>query len=69
MSITINKVQHGPLHLSLHKEDWPVKTPFRITGHTWDAFKVVVVELSDGQCIGRGEGLPIHYLGESQDSI
>jgi L-alanine-DL-glutamate epimerase-like enolase superfamily enzyme len=56
-------------HLSVHVEKWKTKIPFRITGHTWDAFSVVVVELTDGVHQGRGEGLPVYYLHETVEKL
>lgn len=51
--------------VSFHGEVWATETPFRITGSSRSTFEVVVVEISEGEVTGRGEGLPIHYLGES----
>jgi L-alanine-DL-glutamate epimerase-like enolase superfamily enzyme len=56
------------LELSAHVEEWAAKIPFRITNHQWDAFKVVVVELTDGVHVGRGEAVPVYYL-ETFDSV
>ena len=44
-------------------------SPFRINGlcKEWD--EVVVVELTDGVYVGRGEGVPVHYLKESAQSL
>jgi L-Ala-D/L-Glu epimerase len=56
------------LELSMHIEEWGAKIPFRITDHQWDAFKVVVVELTDGVNVGRGEGVPVYYL-ETFESV
>lgn len=53
------------MKLSLHIESWAMRTPFRVTGKVFDAFDMLVVELQDGDALGRGEGLPIHYLGET----
>lgn len=53
------------LEVSVHIEEWPTKIPFRITGLSLNAFRTVAVEISDSVHVGRGEGLPIHYLGES----
>ncbi len=58
-----------PLGLSLHIEEWTAKIPFRITGHLWDAFRVIVVELTDGKHKGRGEALPVYYLNETANSL
>src|SRR5262245_31105218 len=58
-----------PLQLSAHIEEWAVRAPFRITGYCWNSFRLVVVELSDGHHVGRGEGLPVYYLRETADSL
>jgi L-Ala-D/L-Glu epimerase len=57
------------LQLSVRIEEWPTKIPFRITGRTWNAFRLVVVEMTDGEHIGRGEALPVFYLEETADSL
>jgi L-alanine-DL-glutamate epimerase-like enolase superfamily enzyme len=57
------------LHLSVHIEEWASKIPFRIAGFSWNTFKVVLVELSDGKHVGRGEGLPVYYLHETVDGL
>jgi L-Ala-D/L-Glu epimerase len=58
-----------PLQLSVHAESWATQNPYRITGHTWESNEVIVVELSDGEHVGRGEGMPVYYLGETVDSL
>lgn len=57
------------MKLSLHKTSWPLKKPFRITGHVFETCDCVVVEISDKGCIGRGEGVGAYYLGENVDGI
>jgi L-alanine-DL-glutamate epimerase-like enolase superfamily enzyme len=57
------------MKLSFHIEEWATRIPFRITGHLWTAFQVVVVELSQGEHHGRGEGLPVYYLNESIETV
>jgi len=57
------------MRLTLHIEEWAAKIPFRITGLTREAFRLVVVELAEGGHVGRGEGMPVHYLNESADSL
>jgi L-Ala-D/L-Glu epimerase len=53
----------------MHTEEWAVKIPFRITNHRWDNNRVIVVELSNGHQVGRGEGMPVYYLNETADSL
>jgi len=53
------------LKLSLHHEDWPAATPFRITGKVWTSFAALVVELFDGEHVGRGEAEGVYYRDET----
>jgi L-alanine-DL-glutamate epimerase-like enolase superfamily enzyme len=55
--------------LSVHTESWPAARPFRITGREWNSFDSVVVELSHGGSVGRGEALGVFYSGETATSI
>lgn len=50
-------------------ETWPLTTPFTITGHTFEAATLLYVEISQGGCVGRGEGAGVYYLGENGDSL
>lgn len=45
----------GPVALQVQTERWPFKSPFRITGHTWEALEVVLVTLAKEGRKGRGE--------------
>ncbi len=57
--------QHlGPLKLTLKLEEWPLKVPFRITGHTWESLTVVVVTLACGGKEGRGEAAGVFNKGD-----
>jgi L-Ala-D/L-Glu epimerase len=42
-------------------EQWPLITPFRITGRTWHALDAVVVSLEKDGHVGRGEGEGVYY--------
>jgi L-alanine-DL-glutamate epimerase-like enolase superfamily enzyme len=55
--------------LRVGKESWPLKMSFRITGHTWQALEVVVVELEARRVVGRGEAAGVYYRGETADAI
>lgn len=55
--------------LSLHTEHWPVRTPFRIAGHTWDGVNLVICEIEQDGKVGRGEGAGVYYAGESTATI
>lgn len=43
--------------------------PFAITGVVYRALEVAVVELSDGEFVGRGEAAGVDFLGEDIDSV
>lgn len=57
------------MNLSIHTEDWPAARPFRITGHVWNSFESVVVELSHDGAVGRGEALGVFYANETAASM
>ncbi len=56
-------------HISFHRESWTSAAPFRITGRTYLEFNTLVVEISEGAHRGRGEAMPIHYLGDSVEAM
>ncbi|HEY0975793.1 MAG TPA: dipeptide epimerase [Solimonas sp.] len=56
-------------HFSVHREAWAAAAPFRITGRTYLEFNTVVVELGVDAHVGRGEAMPIHYLGDSVEAM
>lgn len=58
-----------PRRLSVHKTIWPLRSPFRITGHIFENIDPVCVEIAEGELIGRGEGVSVYYLGETSDSL
>lgn len=55
--------------LSVNIVTWPLKTPFRITGRSYDSITPVVVEISEAGHIGRGEGMGVYYIGETPETI
>jgi L-alanine-DL-glutamate epimerase-like enolase superfamily enzyme len=57
--------QNGSLSLRLAIEQWPLKVPFRITGHTWDVLDVLVVSVEREGRVGRGEAAGIYYKNDS----
>jgi len=57
------------MKLDVHGEIWPVIVPFRITGVTFTSFQSIVVELSDGGHVGRGEALGVYYANETISSM
>ena len=57
------------MKVSLHLEDWELVQPFRISGHEWITSPTLVVELTYGDFIGRGEAQGVFYLNETAESI
>ena len=57
------------MKLSVHIEDWVLKQPFRISGREWHTSAVLVVQISDGNNVGSGEGQGVYYLNETTDSM
>jgi L-alanine-DL-glutamate epimerase-like enolase superfamily enzyme len=55
--------------LSLHTESWPIRTPFRITGATWEHSQVVICEIEQDGEVGRGEGVGVYYRDETPASM
>jgi L-alanine-DL-glutamate epimerase-like enolase superfamily enzyme len=43
--------------------------PFRIAGHVFDSWDMIVVTLDDGAHIGRGEGSGVFFLGEGAEQM
>lgn len=52
------------MRVSVHRESWPMKAPFAITGHVFESLESVVVMLEQDGATGRGEGVPVYYLQE-----
>jgi L-alanine-DL-glutamate epimerase-like enolase superfamily enzyme len=46
-------------------ERLPLKAPFRITGHVWEAIDVLVVSLEKDGCVGRGEAAGVYFKGDT----
>lgn len=57
------------LQLQANIEKWPTKAPFHITGYTFTDFEALVVDLSDGDMVGRGEGLGVYYKNDTPTSM
>lgn len=55
--------------LSVRVERWPAREVLRITGHTFESFDLIVVQVQHGNHIGQGEALGVYYLGETADSL
>jgi L-alanine-DL-glutamate epimerase-like enolase superfamily enzyme len=60
---------NGPLRLELSLEQWPLVSPFRITGYTWESIPVLLVRLEkDGQ-VGQGEAAGVYYKNDTPASM
>jgi L-Ala-D/L-Glu epimerase len=57
------------LSIEAKEEIWPLKQPFRISRGSRTEARVVVVTLSDGKHIGRGEGIPLARYNQSIASV
>lgn len=51
--------------LTVREEYWASKAPFRISGHSWDGFDLVVCELHEDGRLGRGEAAGVFYFDET----
>ncbi|MGK2925867.1 MAG: N-acetyl-D-Glu racemase DgcA [Lysobacterales bacterium] len=50
-------------------EPWSMKTPFRITGHTFSEAQLLYVTIAERGARGHGEAAGVYYLGETGDSL
>lgn len=50
-------------------ESWPLRAPFRITGHVFTEQTVVVVTLHADGVSGRGEASGVYYSGDTPEEI
>jgi L-Ala-D/L-Glu epimerase len=57
------------LRIEAQEEVWPLKKVFRISRGSRTEARVVVVTVSDGQHIGRGEGVPIARYNQTAASV
>lgn len=57
------------MDINLHITDWVLTQPFRISGNEWINSRCLVVQLQDGDFIGRGEAQGVFYLDETAESI
>ena len=57
------------MRLEIRTETWDYVTPFRITDYVFTAAELLVVSLSDGEALGRGEAGGVYYHGETPASM
>ena len=55
--------------LSVRQEDWTFREPFGIAGDVSYSEPAIVVELQDGDLVGRGEAEGIYYFDETPASM
>src|SRR5438874_10454911 len=55
--------------IEAHEQSWPLDKPFRISRGTRTEARVVVVTVTDGKYIGRGEAVPIRRYNQSANLI
>jgi L-alanine-DL-glutamate epimerase-like enolase superfamily enzyme len=67
--VAAHRVSLTTLKIEAWEEIFPLNHPFRISRGSRTEAYVVTVSMSDGQCIGRGEGVPIARYNQSADSV
>jgi len=55
--------------LTVRQESWPIRGTFTIARGSRSTAEVVVVELREGDLVGRGECVPYPRYGESVDTV
>lgn len=55
--------------VTVRSESWPLAAPFRISRGTKLTAEVVVVEIHEGDAVGRGESVPYARYGETVESV
>ena len=58
-----------PYSLNIHTEAWPLAGAFRISRGTRRVSDVLMIEVNDGNYVGRGECFPYARYGEDIDSV
>ena len=59
----------SPLSIDAHEEIWPLRQPFRISRGSRTEAQTVVLTVSDGEHIGRGECVPVARYNQSIASV
>jgi L-alanine-DL-glutamate epimerase-like enolase superfamily enzyme len=55
--------------VSARIEHWRMHAPFQITGHVFKALDCVVIDIADGDRIGRGEAAGVYYLKDTAELV
>lgn len=53
------------MKISCWAEHWPLKQPFRISGHAFDGLDVVMVAVESDGLRGLGEAAGVYYRRET----
>lgn len=59
----------GPAKLSYGIEKFPIRAPFRISGHEFTEFVVVTLSVERNGSVGRGEAAGVYYLNDDADNV
>lgn len=55
--------------LDCRRERWPLARPFAISSGVYHSVDIIVVEIVDGACSGRGEAAGVFFRGENVASM
>ncbi len=61
----MNTRSNGARRLSWHAETWALREPFSFNGQHWTDYALLVCEVEEAGCVGRGEAFGVYYLGET----
>jgi L-Ala-D/L-Glu epimerase len=57
------------MRVHMEVEKWPLATPFRIAGYTFDAIDTLLLTLEMDGCTGRGEACGVYYKNDKPASM
>jgi L-alanine-DL-glutamate epimerase-like enolase superfamily enzyme len=57
------------MRIEAREEVWPLKGTFRISRGSRTEARVIIVTISDGEHVGRGEGVPIRRYNQTTESV
>jgi L-alanine-DL-glutamate epimerase-like enolase superfamily enzyme len=67
--VAAGHVSLNTLKIDASEEIFPLNHPFRISRGSRTEASVIAISVNDGQCTGRGEGVPIARYNQSADSV
>ena len=59
----------SPLSIDAHEEIWPLRQPFRISRGSRTEAQILVLTVSAGKHVGRGESVPLSRYNQSIASV